>query len=305
MKAGRRQIRLMGTVIDCLVYHEEAERLLDETVRLLHLYERRFSANRSDSELMQINHQAGLAPVSVSPDLYELIRLGKEHSCAPGSRLNIAIGPLVQLWRIGFSDASVPSQLAIDKKRQLIDPEQIILKDAERSVFLKKKGMLIDLGALAKGYIADKIMVYLKTEKATAALINLGGNVLTWGPALHNDDQLWRVGIQNPAEKRGINSLVLQIRSRSVVTSGIYERKLEAEGRTYHHILSSETGYPAETDTASLTIFSDKSVDGEIWTTRLFGQPLEYIRQELAGQVHLSGLVIKKNGEICWLNGQP
>ncbi len=298
MTSGKRRIRLMGTVIDLFLYHETAEELLDEVERLLFLYERRFSANREDSELMQINQKAGLEAVLVHPDLYELIRLGKQHSCSPNSSLNISIGPLVQLWRIGFSDAQLPSESAIASKLSLIDPSQIVLKDEQCSVFLKKKGMMLDLGALAKGYIADKVMAFLKKQGVTSALINLGGNVLTMGPALHQEDHLWRIGIQNPNLERGQNSLVLPVKDCSVVTSGTYERQLRLAGKTYHHIFSSETGYPIETEVVSLTILSEKSVDGEIWTSRLFGQPVQTIRAELAKKKGLSGILILENGQI-------
>ena len=127
--------------------------------------------------------------------------------------------------------------------------------------------MKIDLGALAKGYIADRIADFLKAEKVTSALINLGGNVLTFGPALHNPDQKWRIGIQNPKETRNTNLMVLAIRDQSVVTSGIYERTFEIDGKTYHHIFNSQTGYPVSSDLASLTIISSLSVMVK------FGQP--------------------------------
>ena len=127
-----------------------------------------------------------------------------------------------------------------------------------------RKRLKIDLGALAKGYIADRIADYLKAENVTSALINLGGNILTFGPALHNPDQKWRIGIQNPKETRNTNLLVLAIRDQSVVTSGIYERTFEIDGKTYHHIFDSQTGYPVSSDLASLTIISSLSVDGEI-----------------------------------------
>ena len=188
MIAAKRQIRLMGTVIDTWIYHDQPEPILEGAEGLLYQYEKRFSANRPDSELMQINKKAGLEPVSVHPDLYELIKLGQVHSCATNSHLNISIGPLVQLWRIGFSDAKLPTPQEVEARRQLIDPRQIIFNDKAQSVFLQREGMLIDLGALAKGYIADKIMAYLRSEGVPSALINLGGNVLTIGLAPHNPD---------------------------------------------------------------------------------------------------------------------
>ena len=102
--------------------------------------------------------------MTVHSDLYDLIKIGKYHSLAKDSCLNLAIGPLVQAWRIGFDNARVPSDNEIQKLLKTIDPRKIILNDAEHSVFLTYTGMSIDLGALAKGYIADRIIDYLKTQ---------------------------------------------------------------------------------------------------------------------------------------------
>ena len=281
MQLTNRRVHLMGTVIDVSIYHKQPEPLLDQVEALLNLYNKRFSANDASSELMKINKAAGLHPVKIHPELFELISLGKWHSCQPGSHLNIAIGPLIQTWRIGFSD--------------IINPNAIVLSEENQNVFLQEKGMKIDLGALAKGYIADRIADYLKAENVTSALINLGGNILTFGPALHNPDQKWRIGIQNPKETRNTNLLVLAIRDQSVVTSGIYERTFEIDGKTYHHIFDSQTGYPVSSDLASLTIISSLSVDGEIWTTRLSGPSLERIFQEVSSQPNLEAIIVDKD----------
>lgn len=303
MQVSSRRIRLMGTPIDIQIWHEEPEPILDQVEELLYLYKDRFSANDLTSELMEVNLNAGVQPVPVAPDLYELIELGKDHSCAPDSHLNITIGPLVQTWRIGFSDAKVPDQETIVKKLALINPQDIELFPDEQMVYLKKEGMAIDLGALAKGYIADKIMDHLKRIGVTAGLINLGGNVLTMGKATHNDDGLWRIGIQHPKRARGTNAIIIKIGEESVVTSGIYERTLEFEGQTYHHIFDSETGYPVATDVASLTIVSKKSIDGEIWTTRLFGCSVLDIYNTVVAQEGIEAIIITKEDQLIYTPG--
>lgn len=303
MQLTNRRVHLMGTVIDVSIYHNQPEPVLDQVEALLHLYNKRFSANDDSSELMQINKAAGIHPVKVHPELFELISLGKWHSCQVESHLNIAIGPLIQTWRIGFSDARLPHPTEISPLLNLINPTAISLFEDDHSVFLKEKGMKIDLGALAKGFIADRIADFLKAEKVTSALINLGGNVLTFGPALHNPDHKWRIGIQNPKETRNTNLMVLAIRDQSVVTSGIYERTFEIDGKTYHHIFDSQTGYPVTSNLASLTIISPLSVDGEIWTTRLFGSSLEHIFQEVSAHEDLEAIIIDKDNYCFQTSG--
>lgn len=295
MTKTSRSWRLMGTVIEARIWHEQPDAILDQVENLLYLYKDRFSANDLTSELMEVNHNAGVQSVPVAEDLYELIELGKQHSCAPGSWLNITIGPLIQSWRIGFEDARLPQQEEIHRALAISNPDDIVLEPSTRSVFLSKKGMAIDLGALAKGYIADRIVDYLQRAGVSQGLINLGGNVLTFGEASHNEDGLWRIGIQDPTKERGNNLAVLALPAKSVVTSGIYERTFTCEGKTYHHIFNRETGYPVETDIASLTIVSDKSVDGEIWTTRLFGMPLLDIYQTICQEDGIEGVIVTKS----------
>lgn len=129
-------LRLMGASIILTIFHEDAQNLLLQSEQLLHLHKNRFSANDADSELMAINLQAGKKAVRVHPELFELITLGKKHSIATNSHLNIAIGPLVQTWRIGFSDAKLPSKEEIQTLLQITNPEDIILDDSKQEVYL-------------------------------------------------------------------------------------------------------------------------------------------------------------------------
>ena len=188
----------MGTIIDLLVTHTHPDAILEEAIQRLKTYEQRFSANDPTSELMQINHLAGKAPLAVHPDLFQLIKMGKYHSLAPGSHLNIAIGPLVQTWRIGFGDAKVPEAEEIQRLLAITDPKKILLSEKDQTVFLQQESMAIDLGAVAKGYIADLLTAYFKEAGVASALINLGGNVIVFGPSQNHEDPYWRIGIQNP-----------------------------------------------------------------------------------------------------------
>ena len=222
MELRRKTLKLMGSHIDILIFDSvDAENILDDAVEMLKMYEHRFSANDDSSELMEVNHNAGIKAVKVHPDLFDLIKIGKVHSCAQNSFLNIAIGPIVQTWRIGFKDVKVPTKQEIDNLLEITDPNQIILDERDQSVFLKKKGMAINLGALAKGYIADLMIEYLKKRDVDSGLINLGGNVLVFGDAKHNQDLLWHIGIQNPSQIRGNHLFTIGIKNQSVVTSGI------------------------------------------------------------------------------------
>ena len=302
LQSASQSLRLMGASIHLTIFHEDAQNLLLQSEQLLYLYKNRFSANDANSELMEINLQAGKKAVQVHPDLFELIELGQKHSIAANSHLNIAIGPLVQTWRIGFSDAKLPSEEEIQRLLKITNPEEIVLNDSNREVYLSKEGMRIDLGALAKGYIADKLKEFLVEQGVRSGIIDLGGNILTIGenPTFHRP---WRIGIQNPVLKRGEHVAVIEVSDASVVTSGIYERQLVVDGKTYHHIFDRTTGYPMETELASITIVAEKSVDCEIWTTRLFGQNPYDIIEEIEQQPGLEAFVITKNQKMMYTSG--
>lgn len=303
MKNDKRLLNLMGTIIQIWVEHDYAKDLLDIAEKKLIDYERRFSANCGNSDLMQINFNAGIKPVTVKSDLFTLIKIGKAQSLINNSFLNIAIGPLIQAWRVGFHDARYPPDSEIKQLLTLIDPNDIVLDEVNKSVFLKYKGMAIDLGALAKGYFADKIMQIFKKQNAKSAFIDLGGNVLTYGECPFHDDGFWQVGIQNPFQIRGNVIKVLKIKNQSAVTSGLYERTFNYNGKTYHHIFNSQTGYPVETEIESITIVSTHSIDGEILTTQLYGySPVNAIKK-INQLTNIEGMVITTNKEFACSNG--
>lgn len=303
MNQGKRLLNLMGTKIQIWLEHDEVEHLLNQAQKMLIDYEQRFSANRLDSQLMQVNLNAGIKPVKLQSDLFRLIKIGKTQSLAKNSFLNIAIGPLIQAWRVGFSDARYPSVSEINQLLTLINPNDILLDEDNSSVLLKHSGMAIDLGALAKGYFADKVIEFFKQQNSHAAYIDLGGNVLTFGASPFHDDGYWRVGIQNPFLTRGNVITVLKIQNQSVVTSGIYERTFNYNGKTYHHIFDSQTGYPVETDIESITIVTEHAIDGEIWTTQLYGYSAQQVIKQINKIDHIEGIVITKNHEYASSNG--
>jgi thiamine biosynthesis lipoprotein len=296
-------IHRMGTTITLQVAHRDPEWVLSELERLLAEYEKRFSANDSSSELMAINQAAGQEPVVVHPELFELIKIGKFHSCQPDSQLNIAIGPLVQSWRIGFKEATVLTPEEVANLLPLTDPQQIVLDEDKQSVLLAKPGMLLDLGSLAKGYIADKLRRFCAQNQTSYALINLGGNIVTYGTAPKNQDGYWRIGIRDPKGTREQSLEVIKIRDASLVTSGIYERYLKQGTTIYHHIIDPETGFPSKSDLASLTIVSRSSLVGEIWTTRLFGKSISQILTCLEKQSEVEGILVTNDNHIIQTSG--
>ncbi|WP_308563439.1 FAD:protein FMN transferase [uncultured Klebsiella sp.] len=298
MTEANKAIGLMGTRIHLYFKGDQAEKWLAVACDMLKHYEHVFSANSELSQLSALKITAAKEPVVVDPDLYELIKTGRDHSLEPNSFLNIAIGPLVKLWRIGFAEASVPSQHEIHRVLTRLDPADIILDDEQKSVFFAKEGLEIDLGAIAKGYFSDKIMDFFKEKDPVSAMIDIGGNVLVYGES-PKKSPYWDVGIQNPFLPRGHCVAKIKVRNQSVVTSGIYERTFEHEGNKYHHIFDSRSGYPVENNIASLTIISDKSIDCDVYTTKLFGLDAKTILQTVNKIEGMDAIVITVDGQLA------
>lgn len=259
----------MGTPIELTIFGSSDEKILDGAFDLILYYEDLFTVNRMSSELMDVNHAAGIAPVAVSEPVFRLTEIAIENSLA-NFGFNATIGPLVKLWRIGFADARLPRTDEIDEKRALIRPEDVVLDADNFSIFLKKKQMELDLGAIAKGYIADRIKDYWQAYGIASGIVNLGGNLLLIGQAPHHADKKWRVGVRNPFEKSGKAVLSVLTTAKSFVTSGISERNFEQDGKVYHHIIDPKTGYPHDNSIASVTVLTDQSMRGELESTRLF-----------------------------------
>ncbi|MQS76315.1 FAD:protein FMN transferase [Companilactobacillus halodurans] len=291
----------LGTLINLSVAKPSSIDDLDAGYALIQKFEDKLTVNRKESEVMSINHQAGKRPVSVSLDTYNLIKravlVSQKHL-----GFNVAIGPLVKLWKIGFKGANKPSDEDIQARLKIIDPEKIILDDAKQSVFLQEKGMEIDLGGIAKGYIADEIKKLWLKRNVKTGIIDLGGNVSLVGPSLH-EDGLWNIGVQNPLKPRDVSLGVLRTPEKSIGTSGIYERKLVVDGHEYHHMFDSRTGYPIQNNLASVTIVSDKSIDGEIWSTLGFYQGIEKGKAMIEAQRGIEAVFITKDLETVVTSG--
>lgn len=280
---------LMGSPILLKLWRHD-DQLASRTFQLIKRYEDLLTVNRAHSQVMEINHAAGRHGVAVSRPVFQLIQCAKAASMVRDSAFNLAIGPLVKLWRIGFQGRSVPEAAEIAARLPLTRPQDVILDEAAGSVFLAQPGMEIDLGAIAKGYIADRVRDDLRRQGVDAALINLGGNVHTLGE--------WSIGLKKPFAASDELVGTIAVSGQSVVTSGVYERYFEQDGRRWHHILDPRSGYPLDNELESVTIISDDSLDGDIWTTLIYGLGVEKGRAALRRREDIEAIFVTKNREV-------
>lgn len=265
----------LGTQITLQIFGTQNKDLLEKSFALIDHYEDLLTVNRDESEVMDVNHAAGVGPVQVSSGTYSLIKLAVEKS-RENFGFNALIGPVVKLWHIGFKGAHVPSDEQIQERMKLTDPQNVILNDDDQSVFLTKKGMELDLGGIAKGWIADRVKD-LWQAYGQGGIINLGGNILLVGKSPKRINGEWTIGVQDPRKTRGDNITTVMVPECSAVTSGTYERYLVVDGKKYHHLIDPRTGYPVKTNLAGVTTFTRTSVEAEIECKRLFfaQHPLE------------------------------
>lgn len=262
-------------------------------------YENLFSNKIETSEISKINASAG-NPVKVSEETLELISRGIDYCELSGGKFDITIAPLSDLWN--FTDnpnGNLPEQSAIEEARSHVGYKTIQVDKDSCTVTLNDPQAKIDLGGIAKGYIADRLKAYLKSEGVEHALINLGGNVLALGTAY--DGTPFRIGIQKPFDEKNSTIDILEIEDRSVVSSGIYQRYFEKDGTIYHHILNPETGYPYSNNLLQATIISDRSMDGDALSTCCFALGLNDGSTLIESLDHVQAIFVTEDYQLHYV----
>jgi thiamine biosynthesis lipoprotein len=259
---------VLGTVCTINLYEQGKTRVYKEIFDRFREIEDRMSVTLPDSELNRINTHAGIEPVQVQSDVFEVLELAVHYAELSDGAFDPTVGPLVSLWNIGGDNPRLPSPEEIDALLPLVSWRDLELDRERGTVFLKRPGMALDLGAIAKGYAADEAAEILRKNRIKRAIIDLGGNILTYGEK--RDKSPWRVGVQNPLDSRGAYIGIVEIRDQTVVTSGVYERFFEAAGIRYHHLLAPADGYPARNGLLSISIVTGRSVDADALSTAVF-----------------------------------
>jgi thiamine biosynthesis lipoprotein len=231
------------------------------------------SVNLDDSDIAAVNRNAGISPIRVHGEVLEVVESALTYAGLSGGAFDPSIGPLVKLWGIGQDDARLPGEDEIREALALIDWRDVIVDRDAGTVFLRRPGMALDLGGIAKGYAADEAVRIIKKHRIKGAIIDLGGNIFAYGEKAGTfpwQSLPWRIGVQNPEVNRGQYIGVLELRNKTAVTSGVYERFLELDDKRYHHILSAQNGYPVESGLLSVTIVADRSLDADALSTAVF-----------------------------------
>lgn len=291
---------LLDTFVVITIYDSQDESLLDGSLALCKEYEGQLSRTIQASEIARLNDRsAGTERMAVSPSTAELIKEGLAYSRLSGGAFDITIEPVSSLWDFTSGKAQLPDPEQLAEAVEKVGYEDLSVEGEE--VCFTSPDTRIELGAIAKGYIADKIKEYLLEQGVKSALINLGGNVLCIGEK--PDGLPFKVGLQKPFRDRNETIAVLNIKDQSVVTSGVYERCFEKDGVNYHHILDPKTGYPYDNGLLSVTIVSPRSVDGDGLSTACFSLGLEEGIALLDTMPEVYGYFITEDYEVHYSDG--
>lgn len=237
---------------------------------------------------------------TVSDMLCDILQTGQRYSEASKGNFDITIAPVTSLWDFKTENPEVPDERVIKEALTYVDYRKLSIKG--NSLCIMQPGQKIDLGGIAKGYIADDLKRYLQEQGVSGATINLGGNVLCIGEK--NDGEAFRIGIQQPFADRNETAAVVGIKNLSVVSSGIYERYFRTkDGELYHHIINPKTGYPFENDLYGVTILSANSVDGDALSTTCFALGKEKGMEYINSLEDVYALFITSDGRLWYSEG--
>jgi len=246
---------------------KEAELILDECMNLCEKYENIFSKTIENSDVYRINVSNG-EMTTVQPETIDIMKIAINYAKESDMTVDPSVGTLTSLWNILDDDFTIPTEKEINKALESVDYKNIRIDESNNSIQITNSNTKIDLGFIAKGYIADRIKEYLISQNVNSAIINLGGNILCVGSKKDGSD--FNIGINDPMNSYLDALTVIPISDKSVVSSGPYERNIKIDGEIYHHIISLKNGYPAKSDLSQVTIISDNSVDGDALSTICF-----------------------------------
>ncbi|HAY3537741.1 thiamine biosynthesis protein ApbE [Elizabethkingia anophelis] len=248
-----RLITLMGSRFQITLVDKDsisAERNIDKAVAEITRIENLISEWRPETQISQVNQNAGIKPIKVDKEVFDLTKKGIYFSKLTDGAFDISIVAMDKIWKFDDSMDELPSEQAIKESVRNVGYRNIILDSTNSTIFLKNPGMKIGFGSIGKGYAADKTRDLMKSMGVKAGIIDASGDISTWGT--QPDGKPWAIGINNPFNDHKM-AAILYFKENAVTTSGSYEKYAEIHGKRYSHIMNPKTGYPS-TGLTSVTI---------------------------------------------------
>ncbi|WP_206367863.1 FAD:protein FMN transferase [Sphingobacterium chungjuense] len=249
-----RQATLMGSVFTITVVDTDsavANQHIDQVVAEVSRIENLISEWQPQTQISQVNQQAGIRPVVVDREVFDLTKRALAYSELSEGAFDISVAGLDQVWQFDGSMTELPDREMVQRSVQHVGYQYIVLDSAASSIYLRKKGMKIGFGSIGKGYAADKGRELMQQEGVKGGIVNASGDLATWGKP--PSERHWKIGLNHPFRQHKIMQ-VLQLGEEAVTTSGSYEKYAEIAGIRYAHIINPKTGYPS-TGLTSVSIY--------------------------------------------------
>jgi len=241
----QRTVRLMGSKFDITIVSNDSARAnayIDTVVAEVTRIENLISDWRPQTQISEVNRNAGIKPVKVDREVFELTERALYFSRATNGAFDISFAAMDRIWKFDGSMLAMPSAVSIKKSLGKVGYENILLDNENSTIFLSKEGMKIGFGALGEGYAADKCREMMIKKGVTAGIVNGSGDMNSWGR--HPSGVAWKIGVTNPIDDNELFA-ILPLEEEAAVTSGSYEKYVVFNGKRYSHIINPKTGYPA------------------------------------------------------------
>lgn len=279
----------LDTFCEITLYGEDAK-YLDEAMSLVKKYDELFDPNKENSEIWKINNSLG-SQVDISEDASELINATLKYKEISSGEYEPFIYGLSSLWKKG----DIPDKEKIQSALEEIKNSEIIINNKTISI---SGGAKFDPGSSAKGFISGKIADFLKSKNVKSGIINLGGNIQVIGS---KQNEKYQIALQSPFDNH--SSHILFAENTSISTCGTYERFFEKDGKSYHHILDVETGFPKENGLSSVVIIGNTALEADILSTVCFLLGETEGKDLIENTEDFEAIFIKSSEEITTTSG--
>lgn len=287
----------LDTVVTITLYEESSSELIDSAFAEIDRLDALLDVNDNGSDLYRLAENAG-EWVEVSEETAEVLRIAGEYYTLSEGYFDITAAPLVELWNVN-GGGYLPAENEIMAAAELVDGSALELEG--NMARLARSGMKADLGGIAKGYIADKVKEHLVSHGVEHAVIDLGGNIVLIGTK--PDGSQYSVGVKDPLDKDGNLLCVVQGSDETMVSSGIYERYFEQDGKKYHHIIDPFTGAPSESDLAGVTVISKNSARADALSTACLLLGSEAAIELVESTEDTEAIFVTRSGEVYKTSG--
>lgn len=297
----KRIVKLMGSRFDITISaksESEAEAYIDTAIIEITRIENVISEWRPTTLVSQINQNAGIKPVEVTKELFDLTERALQFSKMTDGAFDISFASMDKVWKFDGSMTALPSEESVKKSVEKVGYKNIILDKANSTIFLKLTGMKIGFGSIGKGYAADKTKELLVSKGVIAGIVNASGDMNTWGT--QPDGKPWTIGITNPINNNKVFA-TFPLTNSAIVTSGNYEKFVMLEGKRYSHIIDPRTGYPAN-GLSSVTVFATSAELANGFSTSIMVMGKE-AGLNLINQIpSMSCIIVDESGHISHSN---